>query len=255
MNSLEGGDSNVGIIKWNAIFTRLMKLMDTPGDSYFSGPRFLRVIREFNEDLPTYGGLMEERRIAGKSTTRSYYFKDLLMELEEGTRVRAVGVVLDELETVDGNAVAVSEIRKLLGGGTLAPRANIPAEAWNADRLNSYLSKIDAAILQPNYERAVGLSYTCFEGFLGAFVRAKEKRQQYPNEIIELSKEVEKYLKNANKDYPDEVLNGITQAAYAIDKARNRFSDAHFGSEADSWLATYVRDLVNTHIRLLLHFM
>lgn len=65
----------------------------------------------------------------------------------------------------------------------------------------------------------------------------------------------ERPLKSAIQEYPDEVLNGITQAAYAIDKARNRFSEAHFGSEAASWLATYVRDLVNTHIRLLLHFM
>jgi hypothetical protein len=245
----------LGVIKWNAIFTRLMKLMDTEGGSYFSGPRFLGVLREFNEDLPNYSDLMEERRLSGKSTTRAYYFKDLLMELDEGTRIRAVTAFLDVLETVDGNLLAVSEIRKLLGGTTLAPRASIPAEAWNAERLNSYLSEIDAAITQPNYERAVGLAYTCFEGFLGAFVRAKEKREQYPTEIIELSKEVKKYLKNAIKEYPDEVLNGITQAAYAIDKARNRFSDAHFGSEAGSWLATYVRDLVNTHIRLLLHFM
>jgi hypothetical protein len=63
------------------------------------------------------------------------------------------------------------------------------------------------------------------------------------------------YLKNTIKDYPDEVLNGITNAAYAVDKSRNRFSESHFAGEAGSWLATYVRDLVNTQIRLLLHFM
>lgn len=69
--------------------------------------------------------------------------------------------------------------------GTLS--ANIPSEAWNADRLNSYLSQIDAGLSQANYERAVALSYTCFEGFLGAFVRAKAKRDRYLSEIIELS--------------------------------------------------------------------
>lgn len=242
-------------IKWNAIFTRLMMLMDLQGPSYFSGPRFLGVMGDFNEDLPSYSELMDQRAAAGKSTTRAHYFKDLLMELDEGTRIRAVNAFLDVLETVDGIALDVSEIRRLLGGTALAPRASIPAEAWNADRLNSYLSEIDAAITQGNYERAVTLSYTCFEGFLGAFLRAKEKRDQYPNEVIELAKEVKKYLKKTVGDYPDEVLNGITQAAYAIDKARNRFSESHFGGEAGSWLATYVRDLVNTHIRLLLHFM
>ena len=243
------------MIKWNAVFTRLMKLMDTPDGAYFSGPRFLNTLREFNEDLPNYSELMELRKAKGESTTRAYYFKDLLFELDEGTRVRAVYTFLDMIETVEGMAVPVSEIRRLLGGGTLAPHANIPAEAWNADRLNQYLAEIDGAISEPNYERAIGLSYTCLEGFLGSFVRAKEKRDRYPNEILELAKEVKAYLKNSIQDYPDEVLNGITQAAHAVDKARNRFSEAHFAGEAASWLATYIRDLVNTQIRLLLHFM
>ena len=67
------------MIKWNAVFQRLMKLMHTQGATYYSGPRFLRVISQFNEDLPEYGELMEERRVAGKSTTRAHYFKELLM--------------------------------------------------------------------------------------------------------------------------------------------------------------------------------
>ena len=142
-----------------------------------------------------------------------------------------------------------------MGGGTLAPNATIPADAWNADRLNEYLSKIDAEIAAGEYEHSVTLSYTCLEGFYGAFVRAKYKQETYSHEIITLSKEVKVYLKNSIRDYPDEVLNGITQAAHAVDKARNQFSQSHFASEAGSWLATYVRDLVNTQIRLLLHFL
>jgi hypothetical protein len=66
---------------------------------------------------------------------------------------------------------------------------------------------------------------------------------------------VKDYIRSTISEYPDEVLNGITQAAHAVDKARNRFSESHFASEAGSWLSTYVRDLVNTQIRLLLHFM
>jgi hypothetical protein len=48
---------------------------------------------------------------------------------------------------------------------------------------------------------------------------------------------------------------GIGHSAHAVDRARNRFSESHFGGEAGLWLATYMRDLVNTQIRLLLHFM
>jgi hypothetical protein len=243
------------MIKWTAVFNRLMKLMDFPGPSYFSGARFINAIQEFDPNLSCYSDYVAERSAQGKSTTRRYFFKDILMELDEGTRVRAVCAILDQLELVDGCATEVSEIRKLLGGGTLAPTATIPAEAWNADRLNEYLRQIDGAIVGGEYERAVTLAYTCLEGFLGAFVRAKVKKESYPAEIIALSKEVKDYLKRMLKDYPDEVLNGITQAAYAVDKSRNRFSEAHFANEAGSWLATYTRDLVNTQIRLLLHFM
>jgi hypothetical protein len=243
------------MIKWNVVTNRLMELMDKPGPSYFSGPRFIHVIQDLDEDLPGYSEYIEERKAAGKSTTRRHYFKDILMGLDEGTRIRGVCAILDKVEPFDGNAVPVSEIRKLIGGGTIAPSATVPPEAWNSGRLNDYLAQIDAAIASGNYEHAVTLSYTCLEGFLGAFVRAKVKSASYPNEIIELSKEVKKYLKSSIKEYPDEVLNGITQAAYAIDRSRNRFSQSHFANEAGSWLATYARDLVNTQIRLLLHFM
>jgi hypothetical protein len=232
-----------------------MKLMDEQGETYFSGPRFLSVLRPFNEELPSYRDLMDARNRQGKSNTRAYYFRDLLMELDEGTRVRAVFAFLDEIETAPNMEQRIAEIRVLLGGGTLAPQAVIPAEAWNGDRLNQYLAEIDRAITEPNYERAVGLSYTCFEGFLGAFLRAKEQRTVYPNEIIELAREAKNILKTNLNQFPDEVLNGITQAAHAVDKSRNRFSEAHFANEAAAWLATYVRDLVNTQIRLLLHFM
>ena len=241
------------MLNWTAIFNRLMEILDQQGETYFSGPRFIRKIQEVDPYRSNYTEYLEERRKAGKSSTRRCYYKDLLMELDEGTRVRVVNSILDEVERFDPDHS--SAIRKLLGGGTLAPSASIPPEAWNAARLNEYLHEIDGAIASADFERAVTLSYTCLEGFLGAFVRAKDKRDSYPNELVMLSREVKEYLRKTIKEYPDEVLNGITQAAHAVDRARNRFSESHFASEAGSWLATYVRDLVNTQIRLLLHFM
>lgn len=243
------------MISWGAILNRLMILMDQPGPSYFGGPRFIKAIQEIDPYLDDYGFYMEQRKVMGRSTTRRDYFKDILMDMKEGDRVRAVVGILNQLQTVNENVTRVSEIRVMLGGGTLAPNASIPAEAWNGDRLNEYLKQIDAAIATAEYERAVTLSYTCLEGFFGAFVRGKEKRDSYPNEIITLAREVKDYLKKTISEYPDEVLNSVTQAAYAVDRSRNRFSESHFAGEAGSWLATYVRDLVNTEIRLLLHFM
>jgi hypothetical protein len=220
---------------WNGIFHGLMKIMDIEGPTYFSGPRFLRKIADVDAYSIPYTEYLAERRAAGHSTTRSVYFRDLLMALDESRRVSVVNSILDDVEGFRPEEAA--EVRRLLGGGTTAPMAAVPPKAWNADRLNNYLRDIDAAIAATEYDRAVTLSYTCMEGFLGAFMRAKYTRDVHSNEIIALSREVKDHLRATIRDYPDEVLNGITQAAYTIDRSRNRFSESHFGSEAGSWLA------------------
>ena len=140
-------------------------------------------------------------------------------------------------------------------GPAQAPAATIPPFAWGADRLNGYLSDIDGSIAVAQYERAVGLAYTCLEGFYGAFYREKHPGQTPPHEILALSRAVRDWLRSAISEYPDEALNLTSQISHAVDRARNRFSEAHFAGEAGRWLAIYARDLVNTQIRLLLHFM
>jgi hypothetical protein len=203
--------------------------------------------------FPNYGEYIQQRRGADQSTTRRDYYRDIFFALDESGRFKLVTNILNAVEASDPNLSA--EIRTMMVGGILAPSASVPEHAWNGDRLNEYLKGMDGAIAAGEYERTVTMAYTCLEGFLGAFIRAKVPRASYPNEIVTLSKEVCDYLKSINRDYPDEVLNLIKHSAHAVDKARNRFSEAHFGDEAGLWLATYMRDLVNTQIRLLLHFL
>jgi hypothetical protein len=241
------------MLNWSGIYNRLFALIDQQNEAYHSGGRFIGKIREVDPYGPAYNEVIAQQKRAGRSTSRRDYFKDLLFELEETRRARVVLSILAETEHT--NLELASEIRQLLGGGALAPMATIPAAAWNANRLNEFLGNIDAAIAARDYERAVGLSYTCLEGFLGGFVRSKFQRERYENEIIALAKEVRQFLKDTIADYPDELLNLVTATAHAVDRARNRFSEAHFANEAGSWMATYVRDLVNSEIRLLLHFM
>lgn len=240
-------------IHWSGIYNRLWRLIDARGQSYFSGPRFLNTIRELNADLPGYNQFIVDRRAAGKSTSRKEYFYDVLMELDESKRWRAVNAILAEVEPCDRNAV--EEIRALMNGPSAAPSVLIPANTWGAERLNVFLAEIDGAIAAGQYGRAVTLSYTCLEGFYGAFFRANAPTQSPPNEIIALSRWIRDYLRTSLANFPDEVLNLINQTSYAIDRARNRFSEAHFGGESARWLAIYARDLVNVQVRLLLHFM
>jgi hypothetical protein len=242
------------LIKWAGVFNRLWPLIDAKGDCYFSGPRFLNAVREVSLDVPPYRQFIEERQSRGKSTSRHDFFYDVLMELDEPTRWRAVNAILGQ---IDGCAAGdqIYEIRAMLGGTTNAPTATIPPSAWNAERLNGFVAEIDAAIAAGQDERAVSLSYTCLEGFYGAFYRAKNPGQAAPTEIIALSRWIRDYLRSSLAEFPDEVLNLINHTSHAIDRARNRFSESHFGSEAGRWLAVYSRDIVNVQIRLLLHFM
>lgn len=241
------------MLDWGLIVRRVIKLIDPQGNAYLSGGQFIKMMQEVDSDLPGYTEFIEDRNRRNKSTTRRDFFRDILLDMNEGRRIRAVGLLLEHTQSVLPDDSA--SIRALLAGATAAPNAEIPVELWSGERLNRYLQNIDEAITLGNFSHSVTLSYSCLEGFYGAFLRSKEQRDKYPNEIIDLSKEAKAILKRTMADYPDEVLNGITNAANAVDKSRNRFSQSHFAGEAGRWLAVYIRDLVNTQIRLLRHFM
>jgi hypothetical protein len=241
------------VLNWQGVYNRLWVIINASGPGYFSGPRFLDKVREFDLNTPPYDKFLALRNEAGKSTSRKSYFHDVLIDLAEITRVRVVNSILDEAG--DTNPEIAAQIRGLLGGAAAVPSAVVPADAWNADRLNSYLETIDAAIAAADYARAVTLCYTTLEGFYKAFTRAKNNGQEPSIEVTELAKWIRDYLRSTRGAYPDEVMAQITSTAHVIDRVRNRFSEAHFHGEPARWLAVYARDLLNTQIRLLLHFL
>lgn len=240
-------------MNWAIIFNRLFELIDQDGTpNYFSGPRFMRAVREVDPYFPTYQQFIGQRRAEVKSTTRRDYFYDILLGFDEAARIALVKSILNDLdESVSEKA---GELRAILGGTIAGPVAVVPDHGWNAGRLNQYLQDIDHCITAADYAHAVTLAYTCLEGFYKAFVVQNLPDQAKETEIIALAKGIKKYLSETSDSYPDEALNMVMHVSHTVDRARNRFSDAHFEEEAASWLAVYVRDLVNTQIRLLLHF-
>lgn len=240
-------------MNWAVIFNRLFELIDQDGTpNYFSGPRFIRKIREIDPYFPTYQPVIDQRRANLKSTTRRDYYYDILLAFPEPVRIALVNSILNEL---DETAVAkAAELRVILGGTVAGPVAIVPDHGWNAGRLNEYLREIDHCIATAQYERAVTLAYTCLEGFYKAFVAQCVPEATRETEVIALAKCIKKYLSQTIASYPDEALTMVTHVSHTVDRARNRFSEAHFEEEAARWLAVYVRDLVNTQIRLLLHF-
>ena len=241
------------MIDWARVFNRLFEIINGPDPLYFKGPRFIDTVRKVDPYFPDYGQYIEQRRQSDKSTTRKDYFYDILLSFEEPQRVEIVNAILDQIRAHAPEQVA--GIRAELGEIAAVPIPTINPEAGNAERLTRYLGNIDEAIAAGEYERAVTLAYTCLEGFLKAFVTQHEPEHAQEKEIIRLSRVVRVHLRQIQADYPDEALTMLNHIAHTIDKSRNRFSDAHFGEETGRWLAVFIRDLVNSEIRLLLHFL
>lgn len=240
---------------WVIVFNRVFKIIDTPKPSpfYYSGPKFIQKVQEIKEDFPNYTEFLKIRENQQVSTSRRDYYKDIFLGLSNPERRALMLNILDDLESL-GHPVC-ADIRGLISGVTGAPSVSIPAEAWNADRLQMFLREMDTALDQNNPARALTLAYTCLEGFFKVFVQKNIPAAVGENEITALGKLVKDYLKDKNGEYPSEVFNVLGQTAHAINRVRDAFSESHFGKEADMWVAVYIRDLVNTHIRLLLHFM
>jgi hypothetical protein len=241
-------------LNWVTIFNRLFELMDqkeTP--NYFSGPRFISRVREIDQYFPEYQQLIDQRNRTGKSTSRKSYFYDILLGFDEDVRIRLLQIFLSDLEP--HSPEKVSELRGLIGGKAYAPMAMVPSDAWNADRLNSHLNDIDASISAGNFGRSISLSYSALEGAYKAFVKRHVPGSAGLTEMIALSKVIKSHLSSTLLSYPDEALSMINHISHTVDRARNKFSESHFENEADRWLAVYVRDLVNTQVRLLLHFL
>lgn len=240
-------------MNWVRIFNRLFEIINSEGDLYFSGGRYISKVREIDPYFSDYTQYIEERRCLNKSTSRKDYFYDILLGFEEGDRLRFLHSILDEVQHLEPDKV--SALKDEMGGIAAIPRPEIAPDTWNAHRLNNYLQEIDVRIGNSNYEGSVTLSYTCLEGFLTAFINKNVTDYSGKHEIIEQSKAVRSYLRNTIEKYPDEALNMLNHVAHTVDRSRNRFSESHFDERAGHWLAVFIRDLVNAEIRLLLHFM
>lgn len=240
-------------VNWARIYNRLFEIINTEGESYFSGSKFIAAIREVDPYFPDYNQYISERRSSGKSTSRKDYFYDIILGFPEEDRFRVTNVILDKVQACASDKV--SEIRGLLGGVAPVPSPVVTKDTWNADKLNRYLEEIDSSISSGKYDRAVSLAYTCLEGFLKAFIWKNDPTQTELKEITDLSRATRALLRTQIAEYPEEALNMLNHICHTVDKARNRFSESHFDENAERWLAVFIRDLVNTEIRLLLHFM
>lgn len=242
---------------WVKIFNRLFTIINTPGDSYYSGSQFLAVLREIDPETPSYQQLIAIRNQENKSTSRKDYYYDLMQALNDIQRTEVYNNFIERLEAIVPDKIEA--LKELLVEGAVGPVALIPSEVWSSDRLTAYLEEMDASIIQQNYNQTLTLAYTCLEGFYKAFIRSKIPAQIALNELIPMAVEIRNYLRthlNATGiPYPEQMITLISTITSAICNSRNHFSNAHFADESDKWLAELARDQVNSIVRLLLKFI
>lgn len=103
-------------MNWIEIYNRLFELINNQNDqsTYFSGNRFIQTLKEFDPYYPDYYQYIELRNSEGKSTSRKIYYYDILMELQESTRIDFVNRILEMIEPFEKERV--SSIKTLLAG-------------------------------------------------------------------------------------------------------------------------------------------
>lgn len=245
-------------MQWISAYSRLFNILNrTETPAYHSGSEFIKVVQSFDRGLPDYSLYIEERKSLNKSTSRKDYYWDILKELEEPVRFQVFRAFIDIVEPYFPNEA--QDLRAyLFGNGQPVPKAKIPNQQWSSDKLNLMLSKIDNAVDTSNYDYAMTLSYTCLEGLYKSYIRKHVPTSIDVTDLIPLSKIVRDDInsKLSNKgNYPVQMVTSISTLTSAIANSRNSFSDSYFDKEANKWLATYSRDLVNSIGRLLLHFL
>lgn len=245
-------------MEWISAYSRLFNILDKSGTpAYHSGPAFIKVVQQFAPGLPGYSIYIEERNRLKKSTTRRDFYWDILKNLDEHIRFDVFRAFID---IVSPHFPEESQdlASYLFGDGSPVPKAIVPNDNWNSERLNITLSKIDRAIDTLNYNNAMTLSYTCLEGLYKSYVHKHVPDSYNVSDLLPLSKIVRADIDSklsALGSYPELMVTSISTLTGAIANSRNSFSDSHFDNDANKWLAIYSRDLVNSIGRLLLHFL
>lgn len=203
-------------INWIAAYNRPFEILNTPGETYYSGPRFLEAVREVDPYVPGYTQLIDSLRRRNRSTSRRDYYEDLIMNYDEPMRIRIFDVLLKRLKAHEPEKVR--EIRRIVLGEVAGPKTSVKKDTWNADKLDQYLEKMDAAIANHEYNRTVTLAYTYLEGFYKAFIHKRIPAKVDLTDLIRMAREIKSYLRTSLSStgaFPDQIMNLIPSMTHA----------------------------------------
>ena len=112
-------------MNWIEVYNRLFEVINNQNDqsTYFSGPRFINTLKEFSPYHPDYTQYINLRNRQGKSTSRRIFYYDILMELDESTRINFINRIIEMVEPFDSERI--TPIKTLLAGKTLSKNVKL----------------------------------------------------------------------------------------------------------------------------------
>ncbi len=244
-------------INWITAYNKLFNIINTEGNTYYSGPDFIQLAQQVDDTIPHYRQYLDLRNQNGFSTSRKDFYWDIIKALSDEKKYQLFRLFVENLETFDNDNV--QNLKAYVFGDTSSvPTTVIPHNIWNSEKLNSSLAEIDKAIELQQFDRAVTLTYTCLEGLYKAYVNENIKEQSHTTDLMKLTKLVKNHISDKLKiegSFPQEIVNSMSTITNAVASSRNEFSESHFDKDANKWLASYARDLTNSLGRLILHFI
>ena len=244
-------------INWISAFNRLFPVLDRGGETYYSGPNFIKMTQQVTYDIPDYQTYIDIRNKQGKSTTRRHFYWDIIESLTEDQKYDLFRLFIESLEPHAREEM--NDLKEFVfGGGSPVPKANIPTDFSSSEKLTKSLAEIDKAIDSGQHNRAVTLTYSCLEGLYKAYLTKNMPESKPPNDLLAMAKLVKNDVLGkvrGSGQAPEQIINSIPTITNAIANSRNGFSESHFDQDAQNWLSVYARDLTNSIGRLLLHFV
>lgn len=123
-------------MNWIEIYNRIFELINNQNDSatYYSGPRFISTVREFDPYFPDYSQFIELRNQEGKSTSRKIFYYDILVGMNEEMQIKVVSRILEVLKPFQQEKV--EKIEELLGKKIIKQQTTISVKVKKELPLN-----------------------------------------------------------------------------------------------------------------------
>ncbi len=129
-------------MNWIEIYNRLFELINNQGDTatYYSGPKFINTVREFEPYFPDYTQFIEKRNLEGKSTSRKIFYYDILLGSNEEMTFKVINRILEIIKPFQAEKVEI--IEELLGKKVVKKEiVSIPvAEKASSDNPKVFIS-------------------------------------------------------------------------------------------------------------------